>query len=447
MQSDNTPQSNTDPIRFVWIIIALYLLFAAAYNHLIPFRTGQHAQDLIKQNQLATNADESAHFSNILAYKSGHLPIFSADNPDYEAHQPPLYYALASVFVQNSGEQPAELARWLTIIIGGFAILVSYLAILTIFPNRPELAQGTAAFIALIPMNVNLAASLSNDTLTNLVVALAIWQTARIISKLPDMTSSQLVSQSSLLGLILAMCVYTKLSTLIVFMFVVIVTVPALRAKLFATQQFLQFGCVSCGLGLVLASPWLIRNTMLYGDPAGQHLFKQVFVQTTMTASRMTEMQHGLLGYWRYDAKLTVESFIGRFDSMLLGFYPPVYVIAGLIFLVGLFGLTKIKAQQFSPNQQVLLIGFAGLTILTLLQFIYFNMTFFQAQGRYLYLALIPIAYYFVNGFSALFNKTESAQSKLILGTTPAVIIIISGLTALNIYAIELINSVFPPVQ
>ncbi len=114
------------------------------------------------------------------------------------------------------------------------------------------------------------------------------------------MTSSQLVSQSSLLGLILAMCVYTKLSTLIVFMFVVIVTVPALRAKLFATQQFLQFGCVSCGLGLVLASPWLIRNTMLYGDPAGQHLFKQVFVQTTMTASRMTEMQHGLLGYWRY---------------------------------------------------------------------------------------------------------------------------------------------------
>lgn len=105
------------------------------------------------------------------------------------------------------------------------------------------------------------------------------------------------------------------------------------------------------------------------------------------------------------------------------------YGILGILSVAALVGLrTFLRTPTFSSAQKVCLWAFAGLTLFTGLAHLQFVMTFFQAQGRYWFPALLPLAFFFAAGWAGLCGREKSYKVVFcVLGV---------GLLALNLYTV-----------
>jgi hypothetical protein len=409
-------QTNTRDDRFFVVgLMLVYLLLAAAYNRLIPFRSGPGVAADIAAMRLATNPDEAAHVGNAEVYKAGRIPRFAAGNPDFEAHQPPLYYVLIAPALAEPGttDRPADLARWISILIGAATIWAVYGCVATAFPGRSYLATASAAFVGLLPMNINLCASITNDVLTNLVVVLGLWQIVRIVRIAKESSTSRIVRESIVLGLALAAGIYTKTSTLVLIGALIVAAIALARFNLLDGRNATIFAVVPIIVGVLVGAPWLIRNTVLYGDPVAQHIFMTAFQHTTMTTSQMLD-HLTLAAYVWLVVRVTFESFWGVFDSMYIFLPQPVYAVLAAVSCISLWGAFRwYRWSDATAEEQVITWLFFALIGATALGFARFNLTFFQAQGRYLYPALLPIAFFFCCGIVGLARESRSTVARL----------------------------------
>ncbi|MDE3076630.1 MAG: DUF2142 domain-containing protein [Chloroflexota bacterium] len=87
----------------------------------------------------------------------------------YESHQPPLYYAVAAVLYRLGAGVFA--LRALSVFFGALLLVVAYFCVRLIFPRWPAGALAAAAFVGFIPMHLFMAASIENDTLAELVLS------------------------------------------------------------------------------------------------------------------------------------------------------------------------------------------------------------------------------------------------------------------------------------
>ncbi|MDQ2800990.1 MAG: glycosyltransferase family 39 protein, partial [Armatimonadota bacterium] len=251
-------------------LIAVYLLFAGAYCAITPAATAEQH-----------NPDENAHIEYVATLASGHLPVFTDVMHGYENHQPPLYYALAVpvyLAAHSHGEAAAARAvRGVSILLGALLILAAYGCIRTAFPQERWTALGTAIFVGLLPGNVALSASVTNDALTNLVTAVALWLLAKIVT---DADSRRRERYALWLGITLGIGVWTKTSTLILFPTVLLACYLLAARQLASPASAVRIAGVACGGGALIGLPWLLRNQILYGDPVAQHIFTSAFSNT-----------------------------------------------------------------------------------------------------------------------------------------------------------------------
>lgn len=194
----------------------------------------------------------------------------------------------------------------------------------------------------------------------------------------------------------------------------------------------------------LLALPWYARNIYAYGWPdfLGLARHEQIVVGQKRTAEFIAES--GWAAYWRRTFEWTFKSFVGVFGWMSAWLDTRAYYLMGLwtgIPVIGLLACEVLKRldkkhPERSPAAQtptgdlaehperspaVVLPGevegcgpdgtslpasaritrvLLGLTaLLTLLAYIYYNLTFLQHQGRYLFTALIPIAIFLAVGW------------------------------------------------
>ncbi len=91
----------------------------------------------------------------------------------YEDHQPPLYYVLASVIHRLTGGSLTAL-RLFSVLIGLGVVLCVYGVGRTLLPERPQVTLGAAALVAFIPQHLHILASVNNDGMAELVVGLAL---------------------------------------------------------------------------------------------------------------------------------------------------------------------------------------------------------------------------------------------------------------------------------
>ena len=396
---------------FLPFLILIYLLLSLGYSALTPAATpDQH------------NPDENAHMEYVAKIAAGHLPVFTGAQHGYENHQPPLYYALcAPVYLaaHGRGESVATKAvRGVSILFGAVLIWVTFRCIALLFPGEPALALGMAAFVGLLPGNVALSASVTNDALTNLLCAVCLWRLGALASE-PETVTKEAVW----IGLVLGVGIWTKTSTLTLY------PVALFAYYLLARQGRLSVsvafrGCaMSLGMGLLIGLPWLIRNTILYGDPVAQRLFLTAFSGTAQADVIARYVFGGFItAYLQGVGQWTFASFWGVFDSMRLfwgqnphGRTPspsspllPMYNVLALLSLAPLAGLALQRRRvRLTPSQQVMLPVFAVLTALVIVVFFRFILTFFQAQGRYLYPALLPLVFYFVWGWQGFLPCRE----------------------------------------
>ncbi len=314
---------------------------------------------------------------------------------EYEDHQPPLYYLVGALIYRLSGGALLGL-RWLSLAFGAGVVAAVYWIVARLFPRQQPIALAAAAFVAFLPQHVAILASVNNDSLAELVLSLLLVAAVAYLGNPPPMRAAK--PPAALLGGLLGVAFLTKLT----------IYGPALLAV--AVAILLRWRTERCSLrwligqaaqaaapALLLGALWWGRNVAIYGWPdiLAQSAHAAVVVGQPRTADLIAEV-----GFGPYLGQLlttTYHSFWGQFGWMGVPMPPRVYLFIGLFLLGDLVGLAVLLAafrgrQRLEAPQQNGLGVLGAAALATLAQYAYYNLTFVQFQGRYLYPALPLLA-------------------------------------------------------
>ncbi|MCL7454611.1 MAG: glycosyltransferase family 39 protein [Anaerolineae bacterium] len=335
----------------------------------------------------------------------------------YEFHQPPLYYVLAVPIYGLFGGSLLPL-RLLSVVLGALLLLVVYWTVEALVPDRPSLALGTTAFVAFLPMHLAMTASVNNDILSELLLAVMLLLTIRFLQH--DLTRRDRGSETRLLvllGITTGLGLLTK-SSLYIVPVLVLAAIAARKLWLEDGQRPLRAGLQGLSVYLLpslgLALPWWLRNMAIYGgfDFLGLGRHDQVVVGQLRTADFVA--QFGLPRLLRDFVVTSFHSFWGQFGWMgvLLDqrLYQALVVLSALAGIGFLVWFARIWRQRDTlPRWQWLAGGLLVLwAVLTLASYAWYNTTFLQHQGRYLFRALLPIGLGVALGWREALRRTHA---------------------------------------
>lgn len=325
---------------------------------------------------------------------TGFPPEMSIEPIRYESHQPPLYYLLAALLYRVTeplGFDAQFLAlRLLSVLLGAMLILVAYVIVAEIFPNRSFLSLSTAAVIATVPMHIAMSAAINNDTLAELILAVVIWLCVREIR----LGLSRPLTAA--LGLLVALALLTK-TTIYAPVLLSILVAQGVRVAERGWRTFLaRLGAVYA-LGLALSGWWFVRNILTYGDLDlfGWQRHESVVAGQPTTLQWIA--QHGLLKTVQDFLVVSFRSFWAQFGWMGVLIDSRLYVLLAAISLTVAVGFLLwvfrvVRKQAFVTGFQrwaLLLLLLVSLVVAT--EHVSYNLKFVQHQGRYLFPALVPI--------------------------------------------------------
>ncbi len=390
---------------FAFLIAAVHLALAVFYCQVTPYRTagqllsswtapGIHA----RTNDIGA-PDERQHANYVQHLLDGKgFPVFKAgDGEQYEAHQPPAYYVLTAGFarllgVTDVGQKTAIRLRWLNALIGAGTVLGVYFLALWGF-GRKDVALVGATFAAVLPMLCALDGAVSNDPLLFLTFT---WCLALLARGIVSGWSWKLAVG---VGLLMGVAFLTKTTSLAL--------VPTVACAGFLGKKApARFLWCALAIALVMALPWWLRNKELYGDLFALSAFNAGF-NNPHPADIIPGLPGGALEYWtNWFGWWTIRSFFGAFGYMDIfmnssgvpmpptsaGDHEVMYrlLTAGFIFLAAGWALSLRQPEARAYGPVHVLNGLFLFLVFAL--FLRFNLTFFQAQGRYLIPAIGPIA-------------------------------------------------------
>jgi 4-amino-4-deoxy-L-arabinose transferase-like glycosyltransferase len=313
-------------------------------------------------------------------------PELSVDTIEYEDHQPPVYYLLATPVYLVSGGAILPL-RLLSVLFGIVLLALTFRAVQAIFPAQPALALAAVAFVAFIPQHVAMTAGVSNDTLAEVMVAITLWVLILYVGGK--------VGHTWLLGLLLAVALLTKGSIYVVVP-LALLTIVVRRQRERQTWHWAAAQAASMLVpALVFSAPWFIRNVLIYGWPdltgQGRH---DIVVEGQMRPLDFVALE-GWSGYWRRAIIFTFRSFWGQFGWMGVVLPARVYQALTLLSVILIAGFVwwifDRKRPRLTPVQRDSLILLLASGLLTALMYLWYNTKFLQHQGRYLFPALVPL--------------------------------------------------------
>jgi len=360
---------------------------------------------------------------------------YEVDGIRYEGHQPPLYYLLAAPVHRLTASQPLNrqilALRLFSAAIGAVAVVAAFVVAREAAPDRPVLAVLTAATVAFVPMNTAISAAVNNDCLATSLAAVTL--AALMVGRRRGFSDRWAVG----LGVLVGALVITKL-TVYVFAPLILVTLflasrnphtspltlgdgtgspsPAAGgrgdvggADVRAAQRrgphgrhdggwgvgatSLRWPAIAAGVGLLVSGWWLVRNMLVYGplDPLAMVRHDQIVVGQPRWAAYDLEA-------FDFFFRILFRSFWGMFGWMGVVLDDGFYILYLVLTVLGVAGV--VLGRWTADNQQLRhkdILGWAALLVFG--EVAYYNLTFIQPQGRYLFPALVPIGLFLSSGW------------------------------------------------
>ncbi len=418
----------TKPIHYILLglIVSSYVAIGVLYATFTP--TWQVPDEPAHYNYIRARAEEQRFpvreagdydqelLNKLLAQKFP--PELSVEPVEYEDHQPPLYYLLATPVYRLFDGALVPL-RLLSVFFGAGLLIAAFGTVRTLFPAQPALALIAAAFIAFIPQHTAMTAGVNNDGLAGLLVGGTLWALVAYAG------AGKERERPWPIGLLLASALLTKTTAYVVT--IVAVAAVALRWRRDGTPWTWAVGQLAWMFvpAALLSAPWFVRNALTYGwhDPLG--LVRHGAIVEGQPRSSEWLVTYGWAGLLRRFARTTFHSFWGQFGWMAVPL--PTYIYRGLgglsVLLVGGFiawvigpkrnqpaldsdcesalgvdgdcagdscsSQIRDPANSLSIHHPISLLALSA--SLTALSYLWYNLTFVQHQGRYLFPALVPI--------------------------------------------------------
>jgi len=385
--------------------------------------------------------DEPAHYNYIRSFAEGRgFPVMEQGDYDqaylgqlttekfpsnlsiadleYEDHQPPLYYLLATpVYWLTDGS--VEALRLFSLLLGGVGVAMCLLILHEFLPERPNVAWLGGGVMAFVPQFVAMMAGINNDALTLALLWLWLWLALRFLR---GKTSPWVLSG------VLGMLLLTKTTGYVALPLAALVILLRYRREGQTWRWAVkQAACIFLP-ALLLGGLWWGRNLSVYGwpDVMGLTRHNAVVVDQPRTAAWIANA--GLVPFLSRAIRTTFRSFWGQFGWMGVVLDQRIYQGWGVFSLLIVWGaawrLIEAVRARLEPRQRdgLLLVGSSALITGGL--FLYYNFTFVQHQGRYLFPALPLLA------MAAALGLERLLERKLAIIT---VLLLLVGMTALGL--------------
>jgi len=354
----------------------------------------------------------------------------------YEDHQPPAYYFLAAVIysrfaVHSPVPMPQRgvvaidvvLVRLLGVLLGAITILLAWRIAALLYPEDNILPVATAAFVAFLPMNLTMTAAVNNEPLAYTVMAAVLFVAVkRLLGRMSDRRFVVIG------GLLFGLAILTKVSVMAPAAVVLAATelIGWWRRGRFGSAKTAATIGMTLGLGLLIGLPWMLRNARVYGawDWFGLRAHDRVVdcvVSGVQCQPRTADWiaEKGLVDLLLRFGEFTFKSFWGVFGWMAVFLTDiggvPIYWALAVVSLAALVGcalyLVRLRGEEGSvAADQRWGLALLGLSLaVTVAGYVWYNLTFVQHQGRYLFPALIPIALGFMLGLRELARRAGLA--------------------------------------
>jgi 4-amino-4-deoxy-L-arabinose transferase-like glycosyltransferase len=357
--------------------------------------------------------DEPAHYNYIRQLAGGRLPVIEPGDYDqeyqshvisegfpphysiepfrYENWQPPLYYLLQTPLFRlfDGALRPLRL---FSLLLGAGVVVLAYGVAWHALDGRRWLALTAAAFVAFLPQHVAMMAAVNNDSLAELWIGAILLLLVRRRWRVDTTPQPESNRMWLALGALLGLGFLTKATVYIM---------APLLAGVLVWRYWGQWRTLAVavawlfGPALLLGSLWWLRNAVVYEglDLMATAAHDRVVTGQLRTADWLATV--GPAEGARAFARTTFQSFWGQFGWMGVPMPPWVYQLLALFSALVFFGLllaairTAVDPPQRFPLSWFILAATVDLAVLV---YLYYNLTYVQHQGRYLFPALIPIA-------------------------------------------------------
>ena len=288
----------------LFTILLAFLLLGLAYSAVNPLheatdelRHYRFIQHLIQRRALPVQGETGGLACTIqghhppLFYATAALATFWIDTGRDVCHEPPTnpfwayrYWEVGrdnknqylhgadEAFPWRGEALAAHLARVVNLLFGALTVWLTWATARLMWPERPALAAGSAAFVAFNPMFLYMAAAINNDVAAAAAGAAITYACVRLLLDGRGLRWQWGVA----LGLLYAIALMSKfnLAAILVVIEAAVTWVAWRRGQ---WRQWLVVNALIAGVAALLAGWWFARNQMLYGEPTGIEQLTQLW--------------------------------------------------------------------------------------------------------------------------------------------------------------------------
>ncbi len=447
-QGDDSLPVSRSPLLLVSVVAASFIAIGLQYATLTP--AWQVPDEPAHYNYIRYIAERGAlPVLNVGDYDQAYLSDLttlgfprelSVDSAAYESWQPPLYYLLAApVFLLFKGALLP--LRVFSLLLGAGVIIFAYLAVQEVVgatvgaTHESPLPIIAAGFIAFIPQHIAMMAGANNDSLSELLIAIGLWLILRANRRGGGL-------DDQVLGYVIGLAFVTKSQAYVLAPVAGVMLLLAWRRdgwndwRMFAKRTLVIFLPA-----LLIGSLMWWRNITVYGWPDFMAASRHNLVVADQPRTSQWVAEFGTAEVARRFFQTTFQSFWGQFGWMGVVMDGRVYIVL-LVYTVMLIGGLVIGywrnrelENSLIPNPPISNYYLLTLSVLlTLSLYLYYNLSFVQHQGRYLFPALIPIglaAAVGLNGWGGVLSRLTRRDMGWVVGA-----VALLAMAALDVFAL-----------